>query len=237
MGANRLVLWDIDHTLIETGGVGREVFAAAFHAVTGTPMVRMTTAAGKTELAFFRETLELHGLSPARFSFARFARLMACGYHERSHDLLACGRVLPGAVGALRALARVPGIAQSVLTGNARPTTEAKLKIFGLDRHVDLDIGAYGDDDAVRAALVPIAQRRAGRKLGQAFSRDSTLLIGDTPADVIAGRDGGARVIAVASGESGLADLKEAGADVVLRDLTDTGALLDAIHTLLPTSA
>lgn len=99
---------------------------------------------------------------------------------------------------------------------------------------MDLGIGGYGDDDAVRAALVPIARRRAHRKLGVAFPRHSTLLIGDTPEDVIAARDGGARVIAVASGKSSLIDLKQAGPDIVLRDLTDSAALLDAIQELLP---
>lgn len=234
LGVNRLVLWDIDHTLIETGGVGREVFAAAFAAVTGTPMARTPAVSGKTESALFRETLELHGIPPSRFSFARFARLMARGYHERSQELRARGRILPGAADALRALARAPGIAQSVLTGNARPTAEAKLKIFGLARYVDLDIGGYGDDDAVRAALVPIAQRRASRKFGHAFSRSSTLLIGDTPADVLAARRGGAMVIAVATGESDLADLERLGPDVVLPDLTGRDALLRAIEELLP---
>lgn len=108
-----------------------------------------------------------------------------------------------------------------MLTGNPRAAAEAKLKIFALDHHVD---------------LVPIARRRAHRKLGVAFTRHSTLLIGDTPEDVIAARDGGARMIAVASGKSSLTDLKQAGPDIVLRDLADSAALLDAIRELLPPS-
>lgn len=100
MVAGRLVLWDIDHTLIETGGVGREVFAAAFAAVTGRPMERMAEVSGRTGLAIFRETLELHGISPSQVSFPDFAQLLTRGYLERAHEMRARGRVLPGAADA-----------------------------------------------------------------------------------------------------------------------------------------
>lgn len=78
---------------------------------------------------------------------------------------------------------------------------------------------------AGRVRLVVIAQERAGQALGQTFDRASTVLIGDTPQDVEAGREGGAHVIAVASGKSSMVDLKAAGADVVLPDLMDMAAL------------
>ncbi|MEU7739092.1 HAD hydrolase-like protein [Nonomuraea sp. NPDC049158] len=98
-----------------------------------------------------------------------------------------------------------------------------------MNRLLDLEIGAYGEDDPVRARLVPIAQDRARSKQGLTYSPDLTVLIGDTPQDVIAGRDGGARVITIASGKSSTTDLKAAGADVVFPDLTDSAALIRTV--------
>ena len=229
MVTNRLVLWDIDHTLIETGGVGREVFAAAFVEVTGTPMKYMAEVSGRTELVIFGETLDMHGIPRSDDYFKRFIDLQARDYEERAHEMRLLGRVLPGALNALQALSRVPGITQSVLTGNTKASAEAKLRIFGLNRLLDLEIGAYGEDDPVRARLVPVARDRARGKNGLTYSPDLTVLIGDTPQDVIAGRDGGARVIAIASGKSSTTDLKAAGADVVFPDLTDSAALIRTV--------
>ncbi|MBT2230420.1 haloacid dehalogenase-like hydrolase [Nonomuraea sp. NEAU-A123] len=228
MVTNRLVLWDIDHTLLETGGVGREVFAAAFAEVTGTPMNDMAEVSGRTELVIFGET-DMHGIPRSDDYFERFIHLQARGYEERAHEMRLRGRVLPGALNALQALSRVGGITQSVLTGNTKASAEAKLRIFGLNRLLDLEIGAYGEDDSVRARLVPVAQDRARSKNGLTYSRDLTVLIGDTPQDVIAGRDGGARAIAIASGKSSPTDLRAAGADVVFFDLTDSAALIRTV--------
>ena len=88
---------------------------------------------------------------------------------------------------------------------------------------------AHAADDHVRANLVGVARRRAGANHGVAFGAGSTVVVGDTPYDVAAGRDGGARVVAVASGRATEAELRDAGAVVVLPDLTDTAALLRAV--------
>ena len=119
---------------------------------------------------------------------------------------------------------------QSVLTGNTRPAAEIKLRTFDLDRYLDFDIGAYGTDDDTRANLVKIARQRAETAHGSRFDAAATVLIGDTPNDVIAARDGGARVIAVATGSDSAGELADAGADTVLKDLTQTGQLLSAIY-------
>ncbi len=120
---------------------------------------------------------------------------------------------------------------QSVLTGNTREAAEIKLRAFGLDRYLDLDIGAYGTDDDTRANLVKVARQRAEQAArGITFDTATTVLIGDTPNDVTAARDGGARIIAVATGSDSAADLAAAGADTVLDDLTDTPAVLAAIY-------
>jgi phosphoglycolate phosphatase-like HAD superfamily hydrolase len=225
-----LVLWDVDHTLMDSGGVGSEVYAAAFEKVTGLPLKQMADVFGRTEPVIFRETLKLNGIEDPGDLFAKFAEEQAHGYAERAAEMRQRGRALPGAAEALRVLSGRDDVIQSVLTGNTRPSAEIKLRTFGLDRHVDLDIGAYGTDDDIRARLVDIARHRATERTGHHFDRATTMLIGDTPGDVTAARDGAARIIAVATGRDSADDLAAAGADTVLADLTSTADLLAAIY-------
>jgi phosphoglycolate phosphatase len=227
----RLVLWDIDHTLIDTGGVGREIYQEAFEQVTGRPMKRQADISGRTEPDIFRDTLALHDLEPSEESLERFADAMAAGYSAKMPLMRQRGHGLPGAAEALAALDQVPGIVQSVLTGNFKPVAITKLVTFGLDAHIDFDVGAYGSDDSVRAKLVEVARRRAATKYHTGFDQRATILVGDTPSDIAAGRDAGAFVIAVASGRSSMDELRAAEAEVVLQDLTDTDALINAILT------
>jgi phosphoglycolate phosphatase-like HAD superfamily hydrolase len=230
----RLVLWDIDLTLIQVGPIGRELYAAAFHRATGQPMRWRAETVGRLDPDIFRDTIEAHSLDPAAHPFPRFAEALAEAYSSRSGELRERGHVLPGAAAALAALAGVPGSVQTVLTGNVPAVAIIKLATFDLDRYVDFEIGAYGPDGDVRADLVGVAQRRAGARHGVTFDAGSTVLVGDTPLDVAAGRDGGAFVLAVASGRATEADLRKAGADVVLPDLTDTVAVLQALATAPP---
>ncbi len=225
-----LILWDIDHTLMETAGVGGEVYASAFQKATGRPLERMADVAGRTEPVIFRETLKLHRIDDPGDLFERFAEEQARGYAERADDMRKRGRALPGAADALRILSDRDDVIQSVLTGNTRPSAEIKLHVFGLDSYLDLEIGAYGTDDDTRANLVNIARQRAASAQGIQFGHETTVLIGDTPNDVVAARDGAARVIAVATGKDSIDGLAAAGADTVFADLTDTPALLAAIY-------
>jgi phosphoglycolate phosphatase-like HAD superfamily hydrolase len=104
----------------------------------------------------------------------------------------------------------------------AATATLTELRIFGLDTVVDLEIGAYADDGAERAALVPISQQRAAQRYGHRFTRQNTLTIGDNIHDVAAAHNGGAAILAVASGNDSAERLRAAGADRVLADLTNT---------------
>lgn len=225
-----LVLWDVDHTLMETGGVGSEIYASAFEKVTGRALEQMADTFGRTEPVIFRETLQVNGIEDPGDLFAAFAEEQARGYAERADEMRQRGQALPGAANALRVLASHDELTQSVLTGNTRPSAEIKLRTFGLDKHLDLDIGAYGTDDDIRAHLVDIARQRATQRTGHRFGQETTVLIGDTPSDVIAARDGSARIIAVATGRDSADALAAAGADTVLADLTSTAAVLAAIY-------
>jgi phosphoglycolate phosphatase len=225
----RLVLWDIDHTLIETRGVGSQVYAEAFAKVTGRPLKKMPELAGRTEPVIFREALKINGIEPSEELYDEFAAEQAHGYAARLDELRARGRALPGAAEALRELSMRDDVIQSVLTGNTRPSAEIKLRAFDLDRYLDLDIGAYGTDDDTRANLVAIARRRAEKSHGHTFDDGATVLIGDTPNDVAAARASGARITAVATGKDAAAGLAAAGADTVLPDLTDRSAVIASI--------
>jgi phosphoglycolate phosphatase len=226
----RLVLWDIDHTLIETRGVGGQVYADAFAKVTGRPLEKMPELAGRTEPVIFREALKINGIEPNEDLYGQFAAEQARGYAARLDELRARGRALPGAAEALRALSQRNDVLQSVLTGNTRPSSEIKLRAFDLDRYLDFNIGAYGTDDDIRANLVGVARQRAEKAHGINFDADATVLLGDTPNDVAAAQASGARIIAVATGKDTAADLTAAGADTVLPDLTDTPVVLSAIY-------
>jgi phosphoglycolate phosphatase-like HAD superfamily hydrolase len=120
--------------------------------------------------------------------------------------------------------------ARRAKSGNTRAAAEIKLRTFRLDRYLDFDSGAYGTDDETRANLVKIARQHAEAAHDSRFDAASTVLIGDTPNDVIAAREGGARIIAIASGSNSTAELANAGADKVFEDLTQTDELLSAIY-------
>ncbi|MGW7207596.1 HAD family hydrolase [Streptomyces sp. NPDC054837] len=219
----RLILWDIDHTLIDTRGVGRELSAAAFLQTTGQVMREQAKIDGITEPVIFRETAKLHGLTTDRTDFERFARALTEEHLKRTAHLREHGHALPGAADALDALDAVE-IRQTVVSGNIRPVSEIKLQVFGLDRHIRWELGAYGDDNDIRAELVKLALRRADT------TAEDAVLIGDTPADVEGAHANGVRVIAVASGRSDEAVLRNAGAEVVLSDLRDAELLVKLVR-------
>ena len=224
-----LVLWDVDHTLIDAGGFSRRLYAAAFAKVTGRTLKRLAPMAGRTERAIAAETLTLNGLAASETALLDLCAALAAEFAAHEARICEHGRALPGAAAALAALATRPGVVQSVLTGNIQSVAVSKLSAFGLAGHLDFAVGAYGMDHADRPRLVRLAQERAASAYGHRFSRESTVLIGDTPNDVTAGHLGGARVVAVATGYSDRAALENARADVVLDDLTDTAAVVATI--------
>ena len=225
MPTNKLILWDIDHTLIETGGVGSEVFKDAFEQVTGRKIDQLADVTGRTEPIIFRETLHLYGIGDPGDYFPRFVEAQAAGYRARADEMRRRGRALPGAREALAAFAELPHITQTVLTGNPEPSAIAKLETFDLAHYLELDIGAYGTDDPVRPNLVAIAQARAAQRHGHTYTRETTYVIGDTTSDVEAALKGGAQIIAVASGKTTPDELRKAGASTVIEDLVGTQRL------------
>ncbi|MBX6721794.1 MAG: haloacid dehalogenase-like hydrolase [Dactylosporangium sp.] len=225
----RLVLWDIDHTLIETRGVGSQFYQAAFEEVTGRTLEHKADVTGKTEQVILAETLRLHGIDQSAAYQEGYARALAEQYRRNADLLRERGRALPGAAEAVASLAQHPGVVQTVLTGNYRAVAAIKLEIFDLDKHIDLDVGAYGEDSTDRPPLVAIAQQRASTKYRHEFTQTNTVIIGDNSHDITAGHLGGAAVIAVASGRDSAEQLRNAGARVVLPDLTGTTNVVAAV--------
>ncbi|MGH3821712.1 MAG: HAD family hydrolase [Pseudonocardiaceae bacterium] len=232
-----LVLWDIDHTLIETRGVGRAVYEWAFPLITGKPLRQLARVAGRTELVIMHDTLQLHDVEPSEQTMRRLAAALIQGYEDARAELATTGRVLPGAKETLAALAADPRVHQAVLSGNLRDVSRIKLEVFGLDSYLDLASSAYGDDHTERPELVAIAQKRATERMAARFDNQHTVLIGDTPNDVDAALTAGVRIIAVASGKSDETELAQAGAPVTVSDLTHTTTVLQLITDELRTSA
>jgi phosphoglycolate phosphatase len=225
-----LVLWDIDHTLIDGGAVSRRAYAAAFREVTGRELALPWQFDGRTELAAASEVLRVHGLEPADEGLLdAFMELIVAALHEREAELAAEGRALPGAVAALTAVGAAEGVHQSVLTGNLYPLAVLKMNVFELASHVDFRIGAYGGDAYERTDLPDRAFARTERYLGRRYGGADTVIVGDTLRDVATARAVGARAVAVATGTPSAAALAAAGADVVLPDLADTDAVLRAV--------
>ncbi|MFJ6705615.1 MULTISPECIES: HAD family hydrolase [unclassified Streptomyces] len=218
----QLVLWDIDHTLMATRGLGGHLWADAFEQVTGVPLREQADVTGSTERVILRETARLHDIPYSDDLFTQFADALGSVHVRRAAELRERGHALPGAAAVLAALAG-RGVHQSVVTGNVRAAAEVKLAVFGLDSYLSLDDGAYGEDGDQRPELLRAALARSG-----ATAVDAVFL-GDTPADVSGGRAAGVRVVAVATGRTTEADLVAAGADAVLPDLSDTELALAAI--------
>ncbi|MGH3795739.1 MAG: HAD family hydrolase [Pseudonocardiaceae bacterium] len=228
-----LILWDIDHTLIENGGVSKATYALAFELLVGhAPSIRPATD-GRTDFQIMHELLAANSVDTERYvEIAQFEGVLIEAMERTASQLPQHGHVLPGVVEALTALSSMPTVVQSVLTGNIASNAWAKLAAFNLDTWVDLGVGGFGSDDIIRANLVDAARRKVSKKYGRTFDRSSTILVGDTLLDVEAAHDGGAKVIAVATGVHSARQLADAGADVVLDDLADLDRFMAALVDL-----
>jgi phosphoglycolate phosphatase len=224
-----LLLWDVDHTLIANGGVSKANYRLAFELLTGRQPTQPPETGGRTDVAIMWNLLAANGERAESYSWVRQqAALTKAGERNRG-QLAARGHALPGAASCLRRLAAEPDIIQSVLTGNIEANARVKLETFGLDRWLDFSVGAFGAEDRVRARLVAIAEHKASQRYEFNPERDETVLIGDTPFDIEAGLDGGARVIGVATGGVAVGDLFEFGADAALEDLADVDQVMQAV--------
>lgn len=229
-------MWNIDLTLIDVGKVARDAYADAFRQVTGRPLAALPQLTGRTDTEIFFESLYLNdvpaGLAEDPELLARYIHALETAFGRRQDDLVRSGRLLPGAGAAVLAVAEMPGVVQTVLTGTIERNAVAKLHAYGLDGALDLEIGGYGSDAYPRGSLLMRVRHQASEKYGAPVDDVPAVYIADTERDIEAAGLGGARCIAVATGRATVAELRDAGADLVLTDLSDTGQVLNAIHRL-----
>jgi phosphoglycolate phosphatase len=220
---------------VDVARVSRDAYAEAFRRVTGRPLVALPQLPGASDSEIFFESLALNEAPPgqpqpeASDLLARYLAELGAAFGARSHLLDKQGRMLPGAREALAAAARLPEVIQTVLTGSIKLNAGEKLRAFGLDRYVDLDIGGFGSDVYPKGTQIVRSLGLASEKYRvQLFAEDS-VYVADSVRDVAAAHVGGVRCIGVATGRSTVSELREAGAEVVLADLADTPRVVAAI--------
>ena len=220
----RLLLFDIDGTLIASGGAGRDAIADAFSEEYGLAGLDGVQIDGRTDTGIFEDALRLAGVDPTPADVDRMTEAYIARLPEalRTHD----GRVLEGVVDLLDALDG-SGAVVGLATGNIVRGAELKLRHYGLwDRFAG---GGFGDVSSDRNRVLAAAVEELARVGGVEPSAATSIAIGDTPRDVSAGHAVGARVLAVATGNYDEEALRESGADVVLPDLRDTQAALEIL--------
>lgn len=226
----RLVLFDIDGTLVSTHGAGSRAVRRALLEIYGqTGPIDSYDFHGRTDPQIVRELLQAAGLDNDAID-ARIDDLWEVYLRGLEHELGkpdANAHPLPGVTPLLDALHATGDDLVALLTGNIEPGARLKLSAVGLwDR---FDFGAYGSDHERRDHLPAVAVARARDRAGLDFEGRDIVIIGDTPFDVTCGQSLGVWTVAVATGKHTVAELREAGADVVFEDLSDTRAVVRAI--------
>jgi phosphoglycolate phosphatase-like HAD superfamily hydrolase len=227
----RLVLWDVDGTLMNSRGAIRHARAQALRTVYGIEgEIRRVAGGGMTDPQLTLETLLAHGWTEAaaieRLDAFRDAYLE--GLHAARDTLAADLEVLPGVPETIERLHAL-GVAQSLLTGNYEPAARLKVSAAGLDRRLDFDLGAFGSDNRDRLCLVPVALAKARRQIDPTMTAEQIVVIGDSPRDIACARAGGARAVAVATGPHSAEELAEHRPDAVVETLRDTGTVITSI--------
>lgn len=226
----RVVLFDIDGTLLLSDRAGRTAMERALDDTFGRHGPATYDYGGKTDRLIVRETMRLEGFSDAVIDekmptviaryLAGLEALLAGGTHR--------ARALPGVPRLLDAIEKRDDLVLGLLTGNVADGASTKLSAVKLD-HARFRVCAYGSDHEDRPMLPPIAQQRASALLGRAVRGDELVIIGDTPADMTCGLGVGARAIGVATGGFAADALRAHAPHAVFADLSQTQTVLEAI--------
>ncbi|MBI5288724.1 MAG: haloacid dehalogenase-like hydrolase [Chloroflexi bacterium] len=221
------MLWDIDNTLLYTGGAGGVAMTRAFRELYGVDdAFGRVEFSGRSDTAIFIDAARTHAIAqdPAleivRFIDAYLPHMEAALREIR-------GALMPGIDAVLATLSERPDVTQGLGTGNFRRTGEAKLVHYGIAHYFPGTVGGFGDDHESRDELVRIGIERL-RNGGSGDER--VVVIGDTPHDVAAAKANGAFALGVATGRDSVQRLHGCGADAAVEDLSDTDA---ALHLIL----
>lgn len=227
----RLVLFDIDGTILLTAGAGRRAILAAITEEVGhVGFIQEVRFDGKTDPQIVTELLEAAG-HPGPHRSERVEALCFRYVDLLQHELRQPSNtttVMPGVHPLLDRLEREEGVVLGLLTGNVAQGAALKLQAAGLDP-ARFRVGAYGSDSAHRPDLPAIAARRAEPYFGRLPTGPEVVIIGDTPADIACGTGIDARAVAVATGAYTVADLRACGPHAAFENLSDTDRVLEAI--------
>ncbi len=227
----RLVLFDIDGTILLTAGAGRRAIMAAITEEVGhVGVMQEVRFDGKTDPQIVTELLEAaghpgpHRSEQVQALCSRYVDLLRHELRQPSNRTT----VMPGVHPLLDRLEREEGVVLGLLTGNIAQGAALKLQAAGLDP-ARFRVGAYGSDAAHRPDLPPIAAQRAKAYFGRVPTGAEVVIIGDTPADIACGAGIDARAVAVATGAYSIADLMACGPQAAFENLSDTDRVLEAI--------
>ena len=227
---SRLLLFDLDSTLMRSGGAGMRAMRRAFEQRFGIAEAGPEIVPdGKTDPNIFREMLAAHGVGRGREQLEIAALSASYETFLREEMPASVGaRLMPGVVELLEALQPLEDVALGLLTGNFEITARVKLDRFGLNRF--FAFGAFASDHEQRNRLPPVAVARAERHTGAAIGLGPhVIVVGDTPLDVACALEHGATAAGVATGRFSVDELLAAGAHLAVEDLSDTDAVLAAL--------
>jgi phosphoglycolate phosphatase len=218
-GDIKAVLWDIDGTLLSTGGAGAVAWQRAFEELYGVEAnIDEHTRAGMTDPEI---TEIIFAAVIGREGSAEEHAKVVAKYLEHMPDAVAESKgyeVKPGIAEILPRLAAA-GVAQGIVTGNVEPAARIKLARGDLDKY--FTFGGYGSDARDRVKVTERAIERGGKVAGAPLDLAATISVGDTPRDVSAGHGAGIRVVGVATGAYSVAEQEEAGADWAIADVRE----------------
>jgi phosphoglycolate phosphatase len=218
-----ILLFDIDGTLVRTGGAGKAAMESGLRAEFGIAEIRdVVPYSGRTDRAIARDLLRVHGIDPTPANQVRLQNAYLSRLPEslRTHG----GKVCPGIPELLAHLRPRPGVVLGLLTGNIRTGAQHKLGHFGLWDY--FACGGFGDDHFERDDVARTAVAEVRAHLGRDFDAGDVWVIGDTPLDVQCARAVGAKVVAVATGWHPAEELAGHDPDYLFADLSDHDELL-----------
>lgn len=222
----RFILFDIDGTLIDSGGAGTRALNLSFREQFGIKDASYgVSMAGKTDIEIMKTILDEHSLPDTDGALGRLIdSYLKHLYIEINNK---ARHMKPGVKIVLETLSKDNGFKLGLLTGNLEAGARIKLKPFGLNRYFPL--GAFGSDNIDRNKLLPLAIERFKNTYGRSINYNDCIVVGDTPRDVLCAKPYGALCIAVATGPYSVEELKAACADLILKDMTDINRFINFI--------
>jgi phosphoglycolate phosphatase-like HAD superfamily hydrolase len=219
-----IVLWDIDNTLLYTGGAGSVGMTRAFRDLHGIEdAFGRIELSGRTDTAIVRDAAREHGIDHDDDALRRFIDAYVPHLVKALHET--SGSLMPGVAAVLEALDSRTDVLQGLGTGNFRRSGELKLQHYGIARFFPGTLGGFGDDHESRDEVIRIGIER----LRDGRTPMRVVVLGDTPHDVTAAKANGAFALAVATGRDSVEELLACGADAALSDLSDIKRALSLI--------